>query len=188
MHRPAQDLRYGLRMLKKDPGFTATAVFTLALGVGATTAIFSLVYGVLLRPLPYRHSEQIVRLWEQDKEGVRMNFADPNFEDVRGQTHCLQGMAEYGAQLETVSGAGEPSRTMTAYVSRDFLSVMGVQPVLGALALTHWLQSQFFEVTATDPATFFGVALLLIFVSLIACWIPGRLAARVDPMVALRYE
>jgi ABC-type antimicrobial peptide transport system permease subunit len=60
--------------------------------------------------------------------------------------------------------------------------------VLGALALTRWMQSQLFGVSATDPATFLGVALLLIVVSLIACWIPGRLAARVDPVVALRYE
>lgn len=131
MQRFWQDLRYGLRLLGKNPGFAATAVFTLALGVGATTAIFSVVYGVLLRPLPYRHAEQIVRLWEQDETGGRMNFADPNFEDLREQNHSLQGMAEYGGGLETVSGASEPSRTMTSYVSRDFFQVMGVQPVIG---------------------------------------------------------
>jgi len=131
MQKVWQDLRYGLRMLGKNPGFTATAVFTLALGVGATTAIFSVVYGVLLRPLPYRHGEQIVRLWEQNETGGRMNFADPNFDDVREQNHSLQGMAEYGGQLETVSGASEPSRTMTSYVSHDFFQVMGAQPVLG---------------------------------------------------------
>jgi putative ABC transport system permease protein len=131
MQKVSQDLRYGLRMLGKNPGFTATAVFTLALGVGATTAIFSVVYGVLLQPLPYRHAEQIVRLWEQNETGGRMNFADPNFDDVREQNHSLQGMAEYGGELETVSGASEPSRTMTSYVSHDFFQVMGVQPVLG---------------------------------------------------------
>jgi len=126
-----QDIRYGVRMLGKNPGFTATAVLTLALGVGATTAIFSVVYGVLLRPLPYRHSEQIVRLWEQNDKGGRMNFADPNFEDVRAQNHSLQGMAEYYSGLENVIARNEPSRTMTAHVSRDFLQVMGVQPVFG---------------------------------------------------------
>ena len=131
MPRLWQDLRYGLRMLRKNPGFTSAAVITLALGVGATTAIFSVVYGVLLRPLPYQHPEQIVRLWEQNDEGVRMNFADPNFEDMREQNRSLQGMAEYNALLETVSGAKEPTRTMISYVSRDLLQVMGVQPVLG---------------------------------------------------------
>jgi len=131
MPRLWQDLRYGLRMLGKNPGFTSAAVITLALGVGATTAIFSVVYGVLLRPLPYQHPEQIVRLWEQNDEGVRMNFADPNFEDMREQNRSLQGMAEYNALLETVSGAKEPTRTMISYVSRDLLQVMGVQPVLG---------------------------------------------------------
>lgn len=126
-----QDLRYALRMLGRNPGFTATAIFTLALGVGATTALFSVVYGVLLRPLPYRNPDQIVRLWEQSDTGVHMNFADPNFEDVRAQNHSLQGMAEYYSGLENVITHNEPSRTATAGVSRDFFQVMGVQPVFG---------------------------------------------------------
>jgi putative ABC transport system permease protein len=131
MHTIWHDLRYALRMLGKNPGFTAAAIFTLALGVGATTAIFSVVYGVLLRPLPYRNPEQIVRLWEQNDTGGRMNFADPNFEDLRSQNHSLQGLAEYSAWLQTVSGGSEPSRTMTAFVSHDFFQVMGVQTVVG---------------------------------------------------------
>jgi len=109
----------------------AAAVFTLALGVGATAAIFSVVYGVLLRPLPYRNAQQIVRVWEQNEAGGHMNFADPNFEDVRSQNHSLQGLAEYSVGLETVSGGKEPARTMTSSVSHDFFLVMGVQPVLG---------------------------------------------------------
>jgi len=126
-----QDLRFSFRMLTKNPGVTAIAVLTLALGIGATTAIFSVVYGVLLRPLPYRDADQIVRLWEQNANGGRMNFADPNFEDIRSQNHSLQGVAECNSGLETVSGGTEPSRTMTASVSRDFFSIMGVQPVIG---------------------------------------------------------
>jgi len=126
-----QDLKYGLRMLARSPGFTAVTVLTLALGIGATTAIFSVVYGVLLRPLPYSQPERIVELREVNDQGGRMNFADPNFEDVRSENHSLQGVAEYGAGLESVAGASEPTRTMMASVSRDFFSLMRVQPVLG---------------------------------------------------------
>ena len=96
MHAFWQDVRYGLRMLAKSPGFTVVAVLTLALGVGATTAIFSVIYGVLLRPLPYTRPEQIVHLWEMSAEGRRMNFADPNFADMQSQNHSFQGVAEYG--------------------------------------------------------------------------------------------
>jgi len=131
MHALWQDVRYGLRMLAKNSGFTVVAVLTLALGVGATTAIFSVIYGVLLRPLSYTHPEQIVHLWEMSAEGHRMNFADPNFTDMRSQNHSLQGIAEYASSLESVSGGKEPSRTMVASVSRDFFAVMGVQPAIG---------------------------------------------------------
>jgi ABC-type antimicrobial peptide transport system permease subunit len=132
MHTIWQDVRYGLRMLGKIPGFTAVAVLTLALGVGATTAIFSVVYGVLLRPLPFPHPEQIVRLWETNEDGGRMNFADPNFEGVRAQGHSLQALAECsGSSLESVSGGNEPTRAMVTLVSRDFFAVMEAQPFLG---------------------------------------------------------
>ena len=126
-----QDLRYALRMLVKNPGFTAVCVLTLALGIGTTTAIFSVVYGVLLRPLPYPKPEQIVDLREMSAEGHKMNFADPNFADIHSRSHSLQGVAEYGAAIESVAGGPEPSRTMVATVSQDFFSVMGVQPFLG---------------------------------------------------------
>jgi predicted permease len=126
-----QDLRYGLRVLAKNPGFTVVAVLTLALGIGASTAIFSVVYGVLLRPLPYPRPDQIVDLREVNAEGGRMNFADPNFEDVRSQNHSLQGVAEYAAWLQSVSGGSEPTRSMVASVSRDFFPLMGAGPVLG---------------------------------------------------------
>jgi predicted permease len=126
-----QDVRYGIRMLAKNPGFTAVAVLTLALGIGASTAIFSVVYGVLLRSLPYPKPDQIVRLWEVSARGGRMNFADPNFEDIRSQSHGFQGVAEYAAWLQSVSGGSEPTRTMVASVSHDFFPLMGVGPVLG---------------------------------------------------------
>jgi predicted permease len=118
-------------MLAKNPGFTAVAVLTLALGIGASTAIFSVVYGVLLRPLPYPKPDQIVELWEVNSKGGHMNFADPNFEDVRSQSHAFQGVAEYAAWLNSVSGGSEPTRSMVALVSHDFLPLMGVGPLVG---------------------------------------------------------
>jgi predicted permease len=126
-----QDLRFGLRMLVKNPGFTAVAVVTLGLGIGATVAIFSVVHGVLLRPLPYSQPDRLVELHELNSHGGLMNFADPNFEDVRASSQALHGVAEYSAWLESVAGASEPTRTMTALVSRDFFPVLRVQPVLG---------------------------------------------------------
>ncbi len=126
-----QDLKYGFRMLAKNPGFTAVAVVTLALGIGATVAIFSVVYGVLLRPLPYSQPDRLVELNEVNSHGGHMNFADPNFADVRASSQALDGVAEYSAWLESVAGASEPTRTMTASVSRDFFPMLRVQPMLG---------------------------------------------------------
>jgi predicted permease len=131
METMLHDLRYALRVLRKNAGFTFVTVFTLALGIGATTAIFGVVYGVLLRPLPYDKPNQIVHLWELNDRGHQMNFADPNFEDIRSQSHSLQGLAEYGAWVQSVSGGAEPTRTMVASVSQDFFPLMRVQPVLG---------------------------------------------------------
>src|SRR6266568_1724482 len=126
-----QDVKYGLRMLAKNPGFTAVAVLTLALGIGANTAIFSVVYGVLLRALPYPEPERIVRVWEVSDAGNQMNFSDPNFEDLRAATRSLEGLAEYSSGVESVSGGAEPVRLTAAAVSRDFFSVMRVAPVIG---------------------------------------------------------
>src|SRR6266852_7163799 len=89
-----RDLRFGARMLAKNAGFTLIAVFTLALGIGATTAIFSVVYGVLLRPLPYPKPYRIFQLWEVNARGNRVNFTEPNFSDMRSTSRSLEGLAE----------------------------------------------------------------------------------------------
>ncbi len=126
-----QDLRYGLRVLRRNPGFSLIAVLTLALGISATTAIFSVVYGVLLRPLPYDQPDQLVQVWEQDSKGNTMNLADPNFQDLRSQNRSLQGLAEFGAGLESVSGGSEPKRLIVASVSSDFFPLMRAPLVKG---------------------------------------------------------
>jgi putative ABC transport system permease protein len=126
-----QDLRFGARTLARNPGFTAVAILTLALGIGATTAIFSVVYGVLLQPLPYTDSSRIMAVFEINSEGHRAHLADPDFDDFRDQSRSFQTIAKYGDNVVSVSGARQPTRTSVANVSPDFLKVFSVQPILG---------------------------------------------------------
>jgi predicted permease len=131
LHSVLSDCRYGLRQLRKNPGATAVMVFTLALGIGATTAIFSVVYGVLLRPLPYTDSNRIMAVFEVNSEGRWAHLADPNFDDFRDQNRSFHAIAKYNDYVVSVSGASQPTRTTVAHVSPDFLKVLGVQPILG---------------------------------------------------------
>src|SRR5712675_650070 len=124
----SSDCRYGFRQLRKNPGATAVMVFTLALAIGATTAIFSVVYGVLLRPLPYADSSRIMAVFEVNSKGGWSHLADPNFDDFRDQNRSFQTFAKYNANIVSVSGASQPTRTMVASISPDFLKVFGVQP------------------------------------------------------------
>jgi putative ABC transport system permease protein len=126
-----QDVKYGLRQLRKNPGTTAVMVFTLALAIGAATAIFSVVYGVLLRPLPYRDANRIMAIFEVSSKGHRSHLADPNFDDFRDQNRSFQAIAKYNDDVASVSGTSQPTRTAIAGVSPEFLKVFGVQPILG---------------------------------------------------------
>jgi len=126
-----QDLHFAFRVLRKSPGFSAIAILTLALGIGASTAIFSVVDAVLLRPLPYPNPQQIVSLSELSANGHRMHLADPNFLDFRGQNHTLAGLADLSWGPESISGGSEPVRMNVAAVSQDFFKVMAVEPAQG---------------------------------------------------------
>jgi len=132
-----EDVRYGSRLLRKSPGFTAVVVLTLALGIGANTAIFSVVYGVLLRPLDYPKPEQVVRVWGTNAAGGEMNFSDPNFQDIAEQSHDFQGLAQYTSQIASVVGGAQPIRVLGTAASRDFFSVFGAQPVAGRSFLSE---------------------------------------------------
>jgi putative ABC transport system permease protein len=127
----SQDFRYALRTLAKNPGFTAVAIITLAVGIGANTAIFSVIDGVLLRPLPFPQPDRIVRLWQTDDKGTLANISDANFADLAQQNHTLQTMVEYAAYPSSVSGGSEPTRVTAAVVSKDFFTTLGEQPFLG---------------------------------------------------------
>ena len=126
-----QDLRLGARALGKNPDVSAIMVVTLALGIGATTAIFSVVYGVLLRPLPYPDSNRIMAVFEVTSKGRPSRLADPNFDDFRDQNHSFQAIAKYSDYVMSISGASQPTRSTVAHVSPDFLKVLGGAPFLG---------------------------------------------------------
>jgi putative ABC transport system permease protein len=126
-----QDLRYGARMLFKHPGFTVVAVFALALGIGANTAIFSVVNGVLLRPLPYEDPDRLVRLSEDSPQVPEMSISYPNFLDWRAQNKSFKGLAAMQFKNYNLMGAGEPERLSGRNVSATFFDVLGVRPMLG---------------------------------------------------------
>jgi putative ABC transport system permease protein len=128
------DLKYAFRTLTKSPGFTLIAVFTLALGIGASTAIFSVLDAVLLRPLPYPNQERIVELRELDEKGKSMPVAEPNFDDVQTRSRSFAAIAKYTGTIDSaVAGGAEPVRTNTCAVSDDFFRVLGVAPFMGRL-------------------------------------------------------
>ena len=127
-----RDLRFVARSLARSPGFFAVTVLTLALGIGATTSIFSVVNGVLLQPLPYPGSERVVQLFQIDKKGQRMSVSQPNFEDWKSQTRSFEAMAlAHPASMVTVNGLGDPVRARATSVTREFFTVFGVRPALG---------------------------------------------------------
>src|SRR5256886_4330757 len=128
-----QDLRYGARMLLKNPGFTTVAVIALALGIGANSAIFSVVNTVLLRPLPYKNPERLVMVWEDNsKQGFPRDTPSPaNFMDWRDQNHVFESIAALVEISFNLTGAGEPERIDGQRVSASLFSLLGVEPQLG---------------------------------------------------------
>src|ERR1700723_4701945 len=131
MNKFWQDFRYATRVLGRNPGVTAIMLFTLALAIGATPAIFSVVYGVLLRPLPYPGADRIVAISELNSQGRLSRLADPNFDDFRDQSHSFQSIAKYAVDTVSVSGTSQPTRTTVAAVTPQFLAVFGVEPIIG---------------------------------------------------------
>jgi len=128
-----QDLRYGTRMLLKNPGFTLIAVVTLALGIGANTAIFSLVYALLLRPLPYPEPERLVMLSEKGRDGGRKQIPYPTFGDWRERAQSFEGMASIRDQSFNLTGVDRPVRLRGRTVNWNFFHLLGVQPQLGRM-------------------------------------------------------
>jgi predicted permease len=128
-----KDIRYGIRTLTKSPGFTIVAVVALTLGIGANTAIFSIVNSVLLRPLPYSDPSRLVQLWEANVAKARNEIpaSYPNFADWRDQNHVFDQVVAYSDWSFNLTGSGEPERIRSSIVSPAFFSVLGINPIRG---------------------------------------------------------
>jgi hypothetical protein len=130
----AQDLHYGVRTLRKSPGFTAVAILTLALGIGANTAIFSVIEAVLLRPLPCKDPSHVVLVADR-QEPEAGGFLDKDFETWKSRVSSFENMAAYyrdsGICRVTLTAGGEPESVQGAFVSSEFFPTLGVQPQLG---------------------------------------------------------
>ena len=128
-----QDLRYAVRMLVKSPSFAAIAVLTLALGIGANTALFSVVNGVLLSPLPYPQPDRLVALYSRTSDFAESSISYPNFLDWQRENNSFAQLASYRQDSFNMTGAGEPERLRTEMVSADFFAILGVQPSVGRI-------------------------------------------------------
>src|SRR6059058_2820003 len=129
------DVRYALRQLRKSPGFTFVAILTLALGIGANTAIFSIVNAVLLRPLPYPDADRIMVLNESSGPGQDYSVALPDYFDWRNDDTVFEHLAATHKESRNLSGipGRDPERVSCASVTRNFLSVVGVSPKIGRI-------------------------------------------------------
>jgi putative ABC transport system permease protein len=130
-----QDARYAVRMLRKNPGFTAVVVLTLALGIGANTAIFSVVYAVLLKPLPYTNPDRLFTAFQANtQQGIpETGCSYPNFEEWRAQNHVFSEMAGISAHQLTLTGRGEPSVVNTSVVTPELFALLDVKPLAGRI-------------------------------------------------------
>jgi predicted permease len=148
-----QDIKQAIRMLAKNPGLTIVGALTLALGIGANTAIFSMVNSFLFRPLPVKDAQQITVLGFQQKHGSEQsNFSIADYRDIRNQTSgVFSGLIGYQFGMDGLSVNGKPDRIMSNYVSGNFFSVLGIQPAMGRLILPSEG-----EVPGADPVMVLG--------------------------------
>ncbi|MFZ0636418.1 MAG: ABC transporter permease, partial [Candidatus Acidiferrales bacterium] len=136
MNSLLQDIQFGLRTLRKSPGFTAVAVLTLALGMAANTTMFSMVNSVLLRPLPVPHADQIVVVATEQKNNPYYSaFSYPDFVDLQKQTEGFSGLFAYELSIAGLSADGTASHVAVSFVSGNFFSTLGIQPARGRLIL-----------------------------------------------------
>lgn len=125
------DIKYALRLLWKSPGFTIVSLVALALGIGANTAIFSVVNSVLLRPLPFRDPDHLVRLFESEPQLPLAPLCSADYLDWHEQNHTFTGMAAYLVPSANLTGSDQPARVLAAMVGPQLFSILGVSPAIG---------------------------------------------------------
>ena len=180
------ELKYAFRSLRQAPWFSALVASTLALGIGATTAITSVVNTVLLSPLPYRDADRLVTIFQQAPgSGVAEDsMSPPQFHDILEQSNAFE---ELGMMVTSPVMLNH----ILALVLRHGTVVAAIGVGAGAvvaLAASRFVQSLLYRVGATDPITYLAIGLLLSTVALVACWIPAQRASRFHPLDAMRLD
>jgi putative ABC transport system permease protein len=207
MRTLAQDVTYALRTLVASPGFAAAAILSLALGIGANTAIFTLTDAVFLNPLPVEEPSRVIEVYTVDhltkttNNLGRTGSSWMNFMDIRDQNQVFSGISAYTFSNVSITGRGEPKPETAQLVTANYFDVLGVGPFLGraflpeedrkptpVAILSYSLSCLLFGIGAQDPATFCVVAATLGAVALLAAWLLALVAARIDPLLALRRE
>src|SRR6266404_2130536 len=150
MENLLQDLRFGIRMMVRSPGFTLVALITIALGIGANTAIFSVVNTVLLRPLPYQDPDKLVVLWEKQEQIDQESPSLPDFLDWRARSQSFEQMAIARRDNVNLTGAGEPERLLARQITAKFFSTLGVTPQIGRSSSTEDEQTRAPVVLVSD--------------------------------------
>jgi hypothetical protein len=202
------DLRFALRRSRKSPGFTLTAILTLAFGLGATTAIFSIVESVLLRPLPFADPNRLVALGNTTERSLwsgDLLVSGPEIPAYERDTHGFSSVGAYQQTRFELSGTGDPAAQEMAIhlalgsqrsgvmrlvlASGAKLGVLGCGiGILTAVFATRLLCSLLFQVDPLDPIVLVLATIAVFLLGLAASVLPARRAAKVDPIVALRYE